>query len=194
LPPGAPADKAPGVTGEEGQRGVTGGVTGLDLQKRPTVSGQPLREDIFNRILTNELDRLENELKQTDKEEQQAKSNFQRAQQQQQRFSTPDIIAVAGPDLAKTLETELNLAAQGVQDARAARDVVASQRSQIGALQRGEDTFSDEQLLDYLRTGQLPLGGGEGTGEPGTRGPGTGADEEGPGPGGLEEGDEFWCW
>lgn len=190
LPPGAPADQAPGVTGEEGQRGVAGGITGLDLQKRPTVSGQPLREDIFNRILTDELNRLEDELQKADKEQKQAESNLQRAQEQQRKFSTPDIIAVAGPGLAEVLEEELNIAARSAEEARAAREAAASQRSEIGALQRGEATFSDEQLLDYLRTGQLPLGGGEGTGEPGTRGPGTGADEEGPGPGGLEEGDE----
>ena len=190
LTPGAPADQAPGVTGEEGQRGVAGGVTGLDLQKRPTVSGQPLREDIFNRILIDELNRLENELQKANEKQKQTESNLQRAQEQQRKFSTPDIIAAAGPGLAEVLEEELNLAARSAEEARAARNAVASQRSEIGALQRGEGTFSDEQLLDYLRTGQLPLGGGEGTGKPGTRGPGTGADKEGPGPGGLEEGDE----
>jgi hypothetical protein len=40
LKPGTAADGKEGVTGKEGEKGVAGGVTGLDLQKRPTVSGQ----------------------------------------------------------------------------------------------------------------------------------------------------------
>ena len=182
LPPGTAADRDEGVTGEAGEKGVAGGLTGLEEQRRKE------REATISRIIEEELARLTSQLTQAENEAQQAAKNLQRAQEQQRKFSAPQFISIAGPDLATSLEQETQRAASEAERAEAAREAAAAERGEIGALQRGEQTLSDQQILAYLRTGQLPPAGGEGTGEPGARGPGTGADEAGPGTGALDRG------
>ena len=184
LPPGTAADRDEGASGTAGEKGAAGGLTGLEEQRRKE------RDETISRIIEEELSRLTSQLTQAESEAEQAAKNLQRAQEQQRKFTAPDFVAISGPDLASSLERETQFATDAAERAEDARLAAAAEVGDIGALQRGEQTLTDQQILSYLRTGQLPPAGGEGDGEPGTRGPGTGADEEGPGPGGLEEGDE----
>jgi hypothetical protein len=86
---------------------------------------------------------------------------LQRAQEQQRKFTAPDFVAISGPDLASSLEQETQFATDAAERAEAARSAAAAEVGDIGALQRGEQTLTDEQILGYLRTGQLPPAGGE---------------------------------
>jgi hypothetical protein len=183
LPPGTAADRDEGASGTAGEKGAAGGLTGLEEQRRKE------RETTISRIIGEELSRLTSQLTQAENEAQQASKNLQRAQAQQRKFTAPKFIAISGPDLASGLERETQFATDAAERAEAARLAAAAEVGDIGALQRGEETLTDQQILSYLRTGQLPPAGGEGDGEPGTRGPGTGADEEGPGTGSLDRGD-----
>jgi hypothetical protein len=183
LPPGTAADRDEGASGTAGEKGAAGGLTGLEEQRRKE------RDATISRIVEEELSRLTSQLTQAENEAQQAAKNLQRAQEQQRKFTAPDFVAISGPDLASSLEQETQFATDAAERAEDARAAAAEGVVDIGALQRGEQTLTDEQILGYLRTGQLPPAGGEGDGEPGTRGPGTGADEEGPGTGSLDRGD-----
>jgi hypothetical protein len=183
LPPGTAADRDEGASGTAGEKGAAGGLTGLEEQRRKE------RDATISRIIEEELSRLTSQLTQAESEAEQAAKNLQRAQAQQRKFTAPDFVAISGPDLASSLEQETQFATDAAERAEAARSAAAAEVGDIGALQRGEQTLTDEQILGYLRTGQLPPAGGEGDGEPGTRGPGTGADEEGPGTGSLDRGD-----
>jgi hypothetical protein len=183
LPPGTAADRDEGASGTAGEKGAAGGLTGLEEQRRKE------RDATISRIIEEELSRLTSQLTQAESEAEQAAKNLQRAQAQQRKFTAPDFVAISGPDLASSLEQETQFATDAAERAEAARSAAAAEVGDIGALQRGEQTLTDQQILGYLRTGQLPPAGGEGDGEPGTRGPGTGADEEGPGTGSLDRGD-----
>ena len=183
LPPRTAANRDEGASGTAGEKGAAGGLTGLEEQRRKE------RDATISRIVEEELSRLTAQLTQAESEAQQTSINLQRAQAQQRKFTAPNFVAISGPDLASSLEQETQFATDAVERAEDARAAAAEGLVNIDALQRGEQTLTDEQILGYLRTGQLPPAGGEGDGEPGTRGPGTGADEEGTGTGSLDRGD-----
>ena len=181
LKPGTAAPEEEGVTGEAG---TPAGLTAEQIQRRAEE-----RDRLVTRIVQEELDRLDRELQQAEAQRMQTAQNLKRAQEQAQRLSRPEVYTGLGPDIREALEAELVDLEAAASEAERAREAAAAEREGIGAVQRGEDTFSDEELYSYLQTGELPPRGGEGETAPGTTGAGTGgALDEGTGPGAGETG------
>ena len=181
LKPGTAAPEEEGVSGEAG---TPGGLTAEQIQRRAEE-----RDRLVTRIVQEELDRLDREPQQAEAQRMQTAQNLKRAQEQAQRLSRPELYSGLGPDIQDALEAELVDLEAAASEAERAREAAAAEREGIGAVQRGEKTFSDEDLYSYLQTGELPSRGGEGETAPGTTGAGTGgALDEGEGPGAGETG------
>jgi hypothetical protein len=181
LKPGTAAPEEEGVSGEAG---TPGGLTAEQIQRRAEE-----RDRLVTRIVQEELDGLDRELQQAEAQRMQTAQNLKRAQEQAQRLSRPELYSGLGPDIQDALEAELVDLEAAASEAERAREAAAAEREGIGAVQRGEETFSDEDLYSYLQTGELPSRGGEGETAPGTTGAGTGgALDEGEGPGAGETG------
>ena len=160
----------------------------------PIVIPQDIRQATTQSLIESELQRLENELS-TINQQQRA---FEGAKGQFERLS--DLPAgTIEQDLQRQLEQEL---ADLERQATEGQGRIAQIERERGAIEgigtEGGRTLSDEELLGYLETGELPqglLGGqpeGEGTApegglEAGEGGEGTGTGGEGEGEGGEEE-------
>jgi hypothetical protein len=160
-----------------------------------------LRIDLTQTIVRNELDRLERELQQL-QESQQA---FQRAETQFTSLQERGLGQELRPEVRESLEEELAGLEEEAQRAGERAGQIESERATLTGIESGEQGLSDEQLLSFLETGEVPVGitGGQregegeapeggaeaGEGEEGGAGRGEGGEGEGEGAGGEGEGE-----
>jgi hypothetical protein len=178
----------------------------LEEVERPTfdpiVIPQDVRQATTRSLIENELQRLENELSNINQQQQ----AFEGARGQFERLSDLPVGTV-DEQLQRQLEDELaNLERQATEGQGRISQIERERGAIEGIGTEGGRSLSDEELLGYLETGDLPGGlrggrpegegtapegglgeGGEGEGEgAGGEGDGEGAGGEGEGVGGLE--------
>jgi hypothetical protein len=178
----------------------------LEEVERPTfdpiVIPQDVRQATTRSLIENELQRLENELSNINQQQQ----AFEGARGQFERLSDLPVGTV-DEQLQRQLEDELaNLERQATEGQGRISQIERERGAIEGIGTEGGRSLSDEELLGYLETGDLPGGlrggrpegegtapegglgeGGEGEGDgEGGEGEGEGAGGEGEGAGGLE--------
>jgi hypothetical protein len=157
----------------------------------PSPSSQVLarqaNQRALNRVLDMELAKLESQLQQAEAERYESEIALQRVLEQRGRFG--NFVQVGGgqrpvtstnarlsPETQRALEEEIGaLESQLSESSRQIEDATA-ERERFGALQQRTQDLSDEDILSFLESGEIP--GGRGEGEPGAVG-GLGGDQEG---------------
>ncbi|MEK9812962.1 MAG: hypothetical protein VW440_07985, partial [Bordetella sp.] len=165
------------------------------------VLSQQLRDAALSTLIENELRQLEEELRVAEQRQTQARTQATQAEQQFQRLSELPTGRGIGQDIASQLEEELSGLEESARMAEEEARTLGEQRERIGSLAdaEGDAGLSDQDLLTFLQTGDLPGGRGRLLGEEGApegapegtpEGEGTepGAGEGGAGEGGAGEG------
>jgi hypothetical protein len=168
------------------------------------VLSQQVQDAALSTIIENELRQLEGELQAAEQRKIQARERATQAEQQFERLSDLPTGRGIRQDVAQQLEEELSGLEESARRAEEEATTLGQQRERIGSFAdaEGDAQLSDEDLLTFLQTGELPGGRGrllgekgapdgapEGTPEGDDTEPGeAGAGEGGAGKGGEEEG------
>jgi hypothetical protein len=168
------------------------------------VLSQQVQDAALSTIIENELRQLEGELQAAEQRKIQARERATQAEQQFERLSDLPTGRGIRQDVAQQLEEELSGLEESARRAEEEATTLGQQRERIGSFAdaEGDAQLSDQDLLTFLQTGELPGGRGrllggdgapdgapEGTPEGDDTEPGeAGAGEGGAGKGGEEEG------
>jgi hypothetical protein len=168
------------------------------------VLSQQVQDAALSTIIENELRQLEGELQAAEQRKIQARERATQAEQQFERLSDLPTGRGIRQDVAQQLEEELSGLEESARRAEEEATTLGQQRERIGSFAdaEGDAQLSDQDLLTFLQTGELPGGRGrllggdgapdgapEGTPEGDDTEPGeAGAGEGGAGEGGEEEG------
>jgi hypothetical protein len=163
------------------------------------VLSQQVRDAALSTIIENELRQLEGELQAAEQRRIQARERATQAEQQFERLSDLPTGRGIGQDVAQQLEEELSGLEESARRAEEETTTLGQQRERIGSFAdaEGDAQLSDQDLLTFLQTGELPGGRGRLLGEEGApdgapegtpEGEGTEPGEAGAGEGGVGEG------
>jgi hypothetical protein len=155
---------APKDRGAAGGGGLVGGLT----------------SDEIDRLISEELDRIDEELRRVDEQEKQRVEQLEQTTTQRERLSRLPERARLSPEVSEMVDAEIALFQDQRERLGRERQAIGARREQI--TQAMEGGITDEEIMNVLG------GGGDGTGLPDLSGVGTGRGEEGEGRGTAGEG------